>query len=61
MNYEALRHFADSWGLLFMVTAFCVAVWLVMRPGARAHMDEAAMIPLREDDDPDAAPLEKQK
>ena len=32
MSYEAFRHFADSWGLLFRV----------FRPGAKQHHEDAA-------------------
>lgn len=50
MDYQTLRSFADSWGLLFMVAIFCVAVWRAMRPAARPHHDEARMIPFREEE-----------
>ena len=34
-TYEALRHLADSWGLLAMVIAFLAFVAWPFRPGAR--------------------------
>ena len=45
MTYEALRHFADSWGLLFMALLWVgFALW-AYRPGAKnMHEDAANMI-----------------
>ncbi|MEQ1509549.1 MAG: cbb3-type cytochrome c oxidase subunit 3 [Sphingopyxis sp.] len=41
-TYEAMRHFADSWGLLVMVLLFlCFAVW-PFRPSARAANEHCA-------------------
>jgi cytochrome c oxidase cbb3-type subunit 4 len=50
-HYDALRHFADSWGLLYMMAIFLLVVFFILRPGARARAVEAARIPLE-----DAAP-----
>jgi cytochrome c oxidase cbb3-type subunit 4 len=51
MSYDALRHFADSWGLLFMTVFFVAAVAWVLRPGAgRSYRDQAA-IPFRHDNE----------
>ena len=50
MNYDALRHFADSWGLLFMVGVFLLAVWRALRPSARHHMEDARTIPFRDEE-----------
>ena len=44
--YDMLRHFADSWGLLYMLGIFLTVVFLVVRPGAKAIALEAARIPL---------------
>ncbi|RED16299.1 cbb3-type cytochrome c oxidase subunit 3 [Parasphingopyxis lamellibrachiae] len=42
MSYEAFRHFADSWGLLFMVLVWIgFALW-AFRPGAKQHHEDAA-------------------
>lgn len=49
MTYEAMRHFADSWGLLFLVCFFVGAVLFVLRPGAKAQARNAADIPFKED------------
>ena len=32
--YDMLRHFADSWGLLYMMAIFLTVVFLIVRPGA---------------------------
>ena len=47
--YTAMRHFADSWGLLFMTLFFVGVVLFAFRPGSRRHADEAAQIPLKDD------------
>ena len=43
MNYDALRHFADSYGLLFMTLTFLAFVAWTFRRGAKRHHDRAAM------------------
>ncbi len=48
-TYTAMRHFADSWGLLAMAVFFIGVVIFVFRPGSRKNADDAAKIPLRED------------
>ena len=50
-TYEALRHLADSWGLLAMLVTFGAFVLWAFRPGARAHHDDAAQIIFKDDDD----------
>jgi cytochrome c oxidase cbb3-type subunit 4 len=50
--YTALRHFADSWGLLLMLLAFCGVVVWVFRPGAKKVQDEAADQIFRNEDAP---------
>lgn len=47
--YTAMRHFADSWGLLAMMLFFLGAAVFAFRPGSRALADEAAQIPLKDD------------
>lgn len=42
MSYEALRHFADSYGLLFMTLAFLAIVFWTFRRKARKHHERAA-------------------
>ena len=48
-HYDMLRHFADSWGLLYMMAIFLVVVFFIVRPGARGRAMEAARIPLDDD------------
>lgn len=48
-TYTAMRHFADSWGLLAMTLFFVGVVVFTLRPGAKKLADEAASIPLKED------------
>jgi cytochrome c oxidase cbb3-type subunit 4 len=44
-TYDALRQFADSWGLLAMVITFLAFSLWPFRPGAgRRHHDAANMI-----------------
>lgn len=47
--YTAMRHFADSWGLLVMAIFFIGVVLSTIRPGAKTSANEAAKIPLKED------------
>lgn len=47
--YTAMRHFADSWGLLGMILFFLGAAIFVFRPGSRRLADQAAQIPLKDD------------
>ncbi|CAN7417071.1 cbb3-type cytochrome c oxidase subunit 3 [Rhizobium sp. LjRoot30] len=48
-TYTAMRHFADSWGLLAMALFFVCTVLFTLRPGARKGAQEAADIPLKDD------------
>ena len=48
-SYTALRHFADSWGLLLMLLFFVGAAAFVFRKGSKRLADEAARIPLKDD------------
>ena len=41
MDYQELRHFADSWGLVFMVVTLAALVGWAFRPGSRAVHDDA--------------------
>lgn len=51
-TYTALRHFADSWGLLLMVVTFGVMLAWIFRPGSRRAHDEAAQQIFRNEDAP---------
>ena len=48
-QYDALRHFADSWGLVYMFAIFVVVLIFMFRRGAKDHAREAAQIPLEDD------------
>lgn len=52
-HYDMLRHFADSWGLVYMMAIFLTVVVFLVKPGAKARAVEAARIPL-DDDQPRA-------
>ncbi|MCB1426022.1 MAG: cbb3-type cytochrome c oxidase subunit 3 [Zhengella sp.] len=50
LDYQTMRTFADSWGLLFMFLVFtAVVAYVFLRPGSKRQADEAARIPLQED------------
>lgn len=50
MDYQSLRTFADSWGLLFMMLVMIGIIGWSFRPGARKIHDDARMIPFRDDE-----------
>jgi cytochrome c oxidase cbb3-type subunit 4 len=54
MHYDTFRHFADSWGLVYLFCIFLAVFAMLMRPGARRRAQEAAMIPLRDHQEGDA-------
>lgn len=49
MDYETMRQFADSWGLLALFLFFVGVILFTFRPGSRKSADDAANIPLKED------------
>ena len=45
MSYDMLRHFADSYGLIFMALAFLALVgWTFRRGAGESHRQAAASI-----------------
>ncbi|MBA3836325.1 MAG: cbb3-type cytochrome c oxidase subunit 3 [Sphingomonas sp.] len=50
MSYDALRHFADSWGLVAMVGMFLVFVGWTFLPRARAEHERAAIMILEDEE-----------
>ena len=50
MDYQQLRTFADSWGLLSMAIFMIGVVAWTFRPSAKRAHDDARMIPLRDDE-----------
>ncbi len=51
MDYETLRQFADTWGLLFLVAVFVFVNFWIFRPGTRKLYEEQSQIPFRHDGD----------
>ena len=49
MDYDTLRHFADTWGLLALTLLFVGIVLFALRPSAKRKYEENAKIPLKED------------
>jgi cytochrome c oxidase cbb3-type subunit 4 len=61
-DYEAMRHFADSWGLLFLFLVFVgVIAWLWLRPGSKTSARDAKDIPFKEYPQDDAPPRDQEK
>lgn len=50
MNYEAFRHFADSWGLLFMALTYLALVGWAFLPRNRGRNRAAAMLIFKDRD-----------
>lgn len=48
MDYNEFRHFADSWGLVYLLAIFLFVVAFIFRPGSRRRYEEAAQIPFDE-------------
>ena len=49
MDYEYLRQFADSWGLVYLVLLFIGVLLFTFRAGSGAVAKDCADIPFRED------------
>ena len=54
-NYDLLREFADSWGLLMMVILFVGVILFTFRPGSARLHKEMAILPLRNETAPPSA------
>ena len=50
MDYNTMRHMADSWGLVYLFVIFIGVVIFTFRPGSKKKAEEIAKIPLKEDD-----------
>jgi cytochrome c oxidase cbb3-type subunit 4 len=50
MNYEALRHFADSYGLALMAVVYLFLCGWAFRPGARDRSRRAAALIFKDSD-----------
>ena len=53
--YEILSSFAQTWGLLLFVALFGVVLAYALWPRNQEKFDEAARVPLRDDDHPSEA------
>ena len=51
-TYSALRQFADSWMLLFLVLVFLGVIVWAFRPGSRDVHRDTSMLPFRNEDAP---------
>lgn len=49
MTFETMRHFADTWGLVYLVILFAGILAYTFRPGSKQKYDEAAKLPLKHD------------
>jgi cytochrome c oxidase cbb3-type subunit 4 len=52
-QYDAMRHFADTWGLMFLAAFFVIVLFFVFRPGSRQQYDDAAQIPFKHEEKDD--------
>ena len=59
--YETLSSFAQTWGLLFFIAMFAVALFYALRPKHQDKFDAAARMPLEDDAKPAAAGEQKDK
>ncbi|WP_219894144.1 cbb3-type cytochrome c oxidase subunit 3 [Aquisediminimonas profunda] len=50
MTYDSFRHFADSWGLVFMGLLFVTFIGWTFRKGASTHHSDAAAIIFKDED-----------
>ena len=49
MTFEGLSHFAQTWGLVYLMALFIAVLVYAFRPGSRKKFEDAARIPLKED------------
>lgn len=50
MSYQEVSEFARSWGLVFLMIVFLAGVLYACWPSNRARFQDAARIPLRDDE-----------
>lgn len=51
MTYQNLANFSETWGLVLLVVIFLTAVAWALWPSNKARFEDAAQVPLREDED----------
>jgi len=49
MTYHDLAQFSESWGLVFLMVLFGIAVTYALWPGNKEKFDHAAQMPLNDD------------
>ncbi len=49
MSHEAVAEFAQTWGLVYLIAMFAVALAYALWPGNRDKFKRAARLPLEED------------
>lgn len=53
MDYESLRTFADTWGLVLLVVIFLAVLVYIFRRGSTERYKRAARIPMEAPEQPD--------
>jgi cytochrome c oxidase cbb3-type subunit 4 len=48
-TYRAVSEFTQTWGLVYFIAIFSVALAYALWPSKKKQFDDAAHIPLRED------------
>ncbi len=51
MSYEAMAHFAQTWGMLYFAAIFALVLLYALWPGNQKTFDEAAKLAI-DDDEP---------
>ncbi|ARE39444.1 Cytochrome c oxidase subunit CcoQ [Rhodovulum sp. P5] len=51
-TYSVMRHFADSWMLLFLTLFFVGVIVWAFRPGSAKAYEDSANIPFRHENEP---------
>lgn len=51
MDYQTVAHFSETVGLVFLFVCFVGAVLYALWPSNKAMFDEAAQLPLKDDEE----------
>jgi cytochrome c oxidase cbb3-type subunit 4 len=49
MTYDAMRQFADTWGLVLLAAIFVGVVLFIWRPGSKKLSERLSRLPLDDD------------
>jgi cytochrome c oxidase cbb3-type subunit 4 len=49
MDYLTAAHFAETWGLIFLMVVFVAVVGYALWPANKAKFDDAAQVPFKDD------------